>query len=142
MIKQCFSAVAAFLNTFGNVFHIKIMFRNNDFICSPRLTTMRYHRVTSHYFDNECTNMRSRVSRIRSIDSKTVLIAVSKPIVKSVPGISLSIVPGIPTAETTFCQSHCAVIRTVPPITTKPSIPNFFNCSIPFNCPSSVANSG
>ena len=27
-------------------------------------------------------------------------------------------------------------------MTTKPSIPNFFNCSIPFSCPSRVANSG
>ncbi len=47
------------------------------------------------------TNVRTcdvAVSRIRSIDSKTVLIAVSKPIVKSVPGMSLSIVPGIPIA--------------------------------------------
>ena len=37
------------------------------------------------------------VSRRRSSASNTVLMAVSKPIVYSVPGISLSIVPGTPT---------------------------------------------
>ncbi|CAM5189434.1 ATP-dependent 6-phosphofructokinase [Lysinibacillus sphaericus] len=45
------------------------------------------------------------VSRILSIDSTTVLSAVSKPIVYSVPGTSLSIVPGTPTTGKPFFTS-------------------------------------
>ena len=46
------------------------------------------------------------VSRIRSIASIPVLTAVSKPIVSSVPGMSLSIVPGTPIVGNPFSLLH------------------------------------
>ena len=48
------------------------------------------------------------MSRIRSIASSAVLMAVSKPIVKSVPYTSLSIVPGTP-ATFTPCSAASSV---------------------------------
>ena len=76
------------------------------------------------------TNKRScasAVSLILSIASTAVLTAVSNPIVKSLPAISLSIVPGIPIqGMSNSLLNFCAPLKLPsPPITTMPSIPLF-----------------
>ena len=69
------------------------------------------------------------MSRILSIESIIVFNAVSNPIVKSVPPISLSIVAGMLIQGKPFSESFNAPWKLPsPPITTKPSIP----CSFKF----------
>jgi hypothetical protein len=75
--------------------------------------------------------------------SIAVFSAVSYPMVKSVPKISLSIVPGTPI--TFIPNSSLKILAPVkvpsPPIHTKASIPIFYTLFISFFLPSSVLNS-
>ena len=60
----------------------------------------------------------------RSIISVAMLTAVSKPNVRSVSSMSLSIVLGIPTTGTPACDSRCAAVSVPsPPIGMRTSIP-------------------
>ena len=62
----------------------------------------------------------------------------SKPIVKSVQGMSLSIVPGIPIQLIpALLKAKAPRYEPSPPITTNASIPRFFNWWIPFSKTSS-----
>jgi hypothetical protein len=69
----------------------------------------------------------SAVSRILSIASIPVLTAVEKPMVKSVPSISLSMVPGIPIIVPGQCLFNASkpLKEPSPPITIKASIFSF-----------------
>ena len=83
------------------------------------------------------------VSVILSIASRATLTAVSKPMVYSVPAISLSMVPGIPIAGKPFWVNFKAPVKEPsPPTTTKASMPCAFICSIAFSWISGSLNSG
>src|SRR5680860_1270829 len=82
------------------------------------------------------------VSRMRSIDSRAVLTAVSKPMVKSVPYRSLSMVPGSPTTARLPSRESSSAPRMEPspPITTSPSTSACRRASAAVRRPSGVRN--
>ena len=91
------------------------------------------------------TNKRSweaAVSRMRSMASNAVLAAVSNPMEKSVPVMSLSMLAGTPMVGSCHVLANSCAPRKdpSPPITTTPSMPCFFRLETAFFCPSFVLN--
>lgn len=84
----------------GNGLHVEFVFRNNNILSTTGYTSPQgdVTGTTAHDLNHEGPLMAGRSVAQASMASTTVFTDVSKPIVKSVYGMSLSMVPGRPIA--------------------------------------------